>query len=183
MGAIEDIRGDLLSRPTVGPAPAASAPSASQQLAVEQLTAAVVELDGILREVEELKKRARSSYDWRVLMMFIAGQRPRITQLSSQAKRVYAKVFGDAYDEQYGAAGEHNGGKAPSNKTAEIRAKAQAGLAYEAADRLERTGKDLQDLMWACKAVADSLDADQHAEQFDAHDERLFGAAEAGRAS
>jgi len=83
---------------------------------------------------------------------------------------LYAQQFGEAFDAAYG----DTRGSGLSAKGAEIRAKAEAGLAYEASERLERSWRDLQDLMWSCKSVADSAHAEKNSPGFDAYPDNLF---------
>jgi hypothetical protein len=113
---------------------------------------------------------AASPQDWQAVMMYLAGQKPRISEMTSRAKRLYAQQFGDAFDRIKSQAGG-------SVKEAEIQAKAEAGLAYEASDRLERTWRDLQDMMWACKSVAESQQGEKNATpSFEAFPDHLFPA-------
>lgn len=138
----------------------------------DQLLEGIKELEEILNEVERLKKLASSAEDWRVLMLYIATQKPRISALSSFSKRVYVEDFAEAYDSQYELS---EGEKGPSNKTAEIRAKRASGLAYEIAERFDRTWKDLEALLWVCKDLAGSLDhQEQEAATFNAYPEHMF---------
>lgn len=142
-------------------------------LADQQLTEFLTELSEILNEVERIKSIAHSPADWQALMMFIAGQKPRVSEMVSRAKRLYARQYGDAFDAAYAPGGAR--GQGLSAKGAEIRAKSEAGLAYEASERLERSWRDLQDLMWACKAVAESAQAEKNATPaFEAYPENLF---------
>lgn len=142
--------------------------------AQDQLIADTEELHIILVEIERLKRLAKSPEDWRVVMMFIATQKPRLSEMTARSKRIYAQEFGDAYEAQYQDLGAQE--KAPSARTAEIRAKKQAGIAYEVADRLERTWKDLEALMWACKDVAANMDMERKTPAFDAYPDHMFPA-------
>lgn len=142
----------------------------------QQLTEFLLELSDILSEVERLKRLCNSPSDWQALMMYIAGQKPRVSEMAARAKRVYARQFGDAFDAAYSPGGERGSGM--SAKSAEIRAKSEAGLAYEASERLERSWRDLQDLMWACKAVSEAaLSEKNSAPSFEAYPENLFPSA------
>lgn len=132
------------------------------------LVNALGELSQILGSIETMKKRAKSIEEWRAIMLYIAGVKPRVSELTSQAKRIYAQQFGAAWDAQFTAE------RKPNQKAAEIRAKSYSSLAYEASERFERTSRDLQDLMWACKSVADGMMADQNSSNFEAFPESLF---------
>jgi hypothetical protein len=133
----------------------------------EQLLTDLKELENILKEIDRLKKQSKTGKDWRVVMMFIAGQKPRISEMLARSRRIYAQEFGNSYDSQYQDA-------SPSNKTAEIRARRDAALAYETQERFDRTWRDLEALTWACKDVAGSLDEEGHAAIFEAYPEELF---------
>lgn len=167
MSEVSELYGDFgLSRPDVPVKESASG------LASEQLTEFLLELNGILAEVERIKRLAHSPADWQALMMYIAGQKPRVSEMASRAKRLYAQQFGDSFDAAYAPGGAKGSGL--SAKAAEIRAKSEAGLAYEASERLERSWRDLQDLMWACKSVAESAQAEKNSPNFEAYPENLF---------
>lgn len=165
MSEVDDLYSDFgLSKPSVDIQSTPQAPGP----AVEQLTEYILELNGILGELERLKRVARSPQDWQAVMMYLAGQKPRISEMASRAKRLYAQQFGDVFDRVKTQAGA-------SVKEAEIQAKAEAGLAYEAADRLERTWRDLQDMMWACKSVAEAQQGEKNATpSFEAFPDHLF---------
>jgi len=165
MSSVEDLYEDFgLSKPSVEIHSTPEAPGSNSA----QLTEYILELNGILQELEQLKQKARSPQDWQAVMMYLAGQKPRISEMASRAKRIYAQQFGDAFDRIKSGGG--------SIKEAEIQGKAEAGLAYEAADRLERTWRDLQDMMWACKSVAESQIGEKNATpSFEAFPEHLFG--------
>lgn len=165
MSEVEDLYGEFgLSRPSVEVQSTPEAPGP----ATEQLTEYILELNGILAELERLKRSARSPQDWQAVMMYLAGQKPRISEMASRAKRLYAQQFGDAFDRVKNQSGS-------SIKEAEIQAKSEAGLAFEAADRLERTWRDLQDMMWACKSVAEAQFGEKNATpSFEAFPEHLF---------
>jgi hypothetical protein len=139
----------------------------------DQLLVAVRELEHILQEVERIKRLATTAEDWRVLMLYIATQKPRVSQLGSFAKRCYAEEFGDAYDAQFANVSE--GDKPPTARAAEIRAKRDCGTAYAVSERFDRTWKDLEALTWACKDIASSLDnQEQDAGSFNAYPDHLF---------
>lgn len=169
-GSVDELYEDFgISRPGVEISETPLNPGLSDQ----QLTDFLTELSGILSEVERLKRLCHSPSDWQALMMYIAGQKPRVSEMTARAKRLYARQFGDAFDAAYAPRGERGSGV--SAKSAEIRAKSEAGLAYEAAERLERSWRDLQDLMWASKAVAESAMAENvSAPSFEAYPEHLF---------
>ena len=139
----------------------------------QELISSLTELGSMLSRVEDLKKRARSIEDWRVMMLYIAGCKPRISELTARAKRLHAEQYGEAWDRQYAFLREV-GGRAPNLKTVEIRAKRASGLSGEAADRLERTWRDLQDLMWAAKSVADGMQSEHDSPQFTAYPDHMF---------
>lgn len=170
MADVDELYQDFgLSRPDV---PVQDSP-ANPGPADQQLTDYLTELAGILSEVERLKRLCRSPADWQALMMYIAGVKPRVSEMAARAKRLYAREFGDAFDQAYNPSAPRGGGV--SAKGAEIQAKSQAGLAYEAAERLERSWRDLQDLMWACKAVAETAQAEKNATpSFEAYPDHLF---------
>ena len=161
-----------LSRPDVEVQNTAASPGPADQ----QLTEYLLELGVILSEVERLKRLSRTPADWQALMMYIAGQKPRVTEMTSRAKRLYARSFGAAFDQAYNPPSAGSGrGSGVSAKSAEVQAKSEAGLAYEASDRLERSWRDLQDLMWACKSIADSAyDESNATPSFEAYPEHLF---------
>lgn len=168
-----------LSRPSL-PARSESAtpksfkPNKEAKRLRDQLVEALGELEEILKEIDRLKYLAQGPEDWRVVMLYIATQKPRVSKLSAFAERVYAEEFGESYDSQFADIGE--GSKPPTGRTAEIRAKRAAGLAYETAKRFDRTWKDLEHLLWACKDIALSLDhQQQEAATFEAYPEHMFG--------
>lgn len=174
MSQVDELYEDFgLSKPSVEINQTPEAPGPANQ----QLTEFILELNGILAELERLKRTARSPQDWQAVMMYLAGQKPRVSEMTARAKRLYAQQFGDAFDRAYQPAGQGQPrGTGTSIKTAEIQAKAEAGLAYEAADRLERTWRDLQDMMWACKSVAESQQGEKNATpSFEAFPDHLFG--------
>lgn len=169
MSEVSELYDDFgLSRPDVP----VQEDSLGAGLADQQLTEFLSELSEILREVERIKRLAHSPSDWQALMMYIAGQKPRVSEMASRAKRLYARQFGEAFDAAYAPGGSR--GQGLSAKGAEIRAKSEAGLAYEASERLERSWRDLQDLMWACKSVAESAQAEKNSPSFEAYPENLF---------
>jgi hypothetical protein len=139
----------------------------------QQLTAAVKELETMLKRIEQLKRSARTTEDWRAVCLYIASVKPRLTELSAGAKRIYARSFGDAFDRHY-QQGRSSEGRGTTVKAIETRAKRDAALAYEVSERLERTWRDLQDLLWSCKAVADDLSQGERDEILDALPEHLF---------
>lgn len=154
-------------------------PAAGEQLpsaGEEQLVGAIRELETMLRRIEQLKRSARTAEDWRALCLYIASVKPRLSELSARAKRTYARSFGDAFDRHY-AQGRSEQGRGTTIKAIETRAKRDAALAYEVSERLERTWRDLQDLLWSCKAVADDLAQGERGDSFDALPEHLFGRA------
>lgn len=158
------------------PAPAQAVPEEPAfryelpQEVVDTLLGHIGELEQILRQIDQLKRKAATSRDWRVVMMFIAGQKPRVSELAAQAKRLYHQTLGEALDVQY-----RDGGKTARNqKLAEYRAKRDIAPVAEVYERLERTWRDLQDLMWSCKSVAEHLDAEEGSPKFDAHPDHMF---------
>jgi type IV secretory pathway TrbL component len=135
---------------------AAAAVGDGKSTSSAELAGYLTELGTILSSIDSRKQQASSPMDYSELMLYIAGQKPRISEMVARAKRIYAKEFGDAFDRHYKPPAQG----APrssgvSKQTAEMRAKADAGLAYEAAERLERTWRDLQDLTWAVKGHAE----------------------------
>ena len=157
-----------LSRPDVPVQTSAVNPG----LAEEQLTEFLTELGSILSEVERIKRLCHSPADWQALMMYIAGQKPRVSEMTARAKRLYARQFGDSFDAAYSPGAQRGSGM--SAKSAEIRAKSEAGLAYEASERLDRSWRDMQDLMWACKSIAESAQQEKNSPSFEAYPENLF---------
>lgn len=142
----------------------------------QELIGYINELSEILKEIERLKGLASGPQDWQVLMLYVAGQKPRISEMIARSKRIYAKQFGDAFDEHYAPQVKGQPRNLGSNqKVAEARAKRDAGLSYEVQERLERTWRDLQDMLWVVKAVADSTQQEmKNAGKFDAHPEHMF---------
>lgn len=164
---------ELYERFNLSPTPGPKPVSGQEE---QYLSAAVSELEAMLQKIEELKRSSRTAEDWRALCIYIASIKPRLSELSSQAKRIYAKSFGEAYDRHY-AQGKSGEGRGVSVKVIENRAKSDAALAYQVSERLERTWRDLQDLLWACKAVADDLAAGERTDSFEAMPEHLFSPA------
>jgi len=122
----------------------------------DELAGYLVELGEILTEIGERKERSKSPMDYSELMLYIAGVKPRVSEMVARAKGIYARQFGAAFDLHYKPAAQGAPrGSGVSAQTAETRAKAEAALAYEALERLERTWRDLQDLTWAVKGHAE----------------------------
>lgn len=126
-----------------------------------ELTAYLVELGELLADIQARKQEASQAGDpqkWSETMLYVAAVKPRVSEMTSRAKRLYVKLYCDAFDRHYQPAvpGAPKG-SGTSKATAEIRAKAEAGLAYEASERLERTWRDLQDLTWALKSHGEFL--------------------------
>lgn len=166
-----------LSKPTIAVKQTtgfkSSIESPNTVLKKDRLLQGIKELEAMLIEIERLKSIATSAEDWRVVMLYIATQKPRISELASFARRAYAEEFAEAYDQQFEKLLE--GEKPPSLKTAEIRAKRDAGVIYEVTERFDRTWKDLESMLWVCKDIAGGLGHQEgEAAQFNAYPEHMF---------
>jgi hypothetical protein len=168
--AAENARNALgLGSPTV---PVTSKEGAPRGEITTRMKTLIDDLDKLRRmhaKIEEIKVKCNNPDDWRALMMFVGTIRSKIGDMSSRADRLYAQEFGEQFDRYY--TGERGGG---GQKTAEARAKKEVGVFLEAKDRMDRSWRELGDLMWVCKSIADSLDSEHH-NQFSAYPDHLFG--------
>lgn len=138
----------------------------------DRLQAAVEELQDVLSEVQMLKARASSVPDWKAVMLHVALVKPRISELRAMAKAMYVRHFGGAFEQHYTPGGSRSGGS--NLKMAESRAKSDASLSYEVAERFDKTWHDLEHLLWSIKSVAEGMENERDNPQFDARPDHLF---------
>lgn len=182
---VDELRGDFdLTRPTVGgspggqpPANAGSRPAggAAAKRRSDIVIGHLTELGQILSDIEQLKLRASSIPDWQAVMMHVSGIKFRVTEMRADVKAAYVTEFGEHYDNELrdGTEGQSKG-RGTSNKTAEIRAKANSELFLRADARFEQTTKDLEGLLWTIKSTIERLESDRDIKHFDVLPDHLF---------
>lgn len=172
MSALDEVRRDLFSSPDIAQVtPSATVPQRSN----ERLVAYLDELQSMLSTLKRLQRSAHSADDWLVVMNWIAMQKPRLSELLADAKAIYAKAFGDSYDDELKQGRpDAKRGDGVTQRTAEIRAKRNAHMELAAQERLQSTWKDFEQLVWTAKQMAERAASDHQTASFDAFPAHLF---------
>jgi hypothetical protein len=116
-----------------------------------QLVAHAEEVVNIFEEIERLKASAGARDDWEALMIFIAVQKARVSQMFSDSKSIYDKVYGDRFEELLSS------GEKLTMERVRVLATRDCYREQALAKRLEQAWSDMQSLLWVIKSVTENI--------------------------